>query len=137
MMKKSLFLLLAALLIQTPLWASGESPAAVEGAVTVSAEEAKALFDGEVLFVDVRKDSDWDAGRIPGAVHLDNKKGSFSESTLGAEIAKAEKVVIYCNGPKCMRSSKGSAAAVAWGFTNVYYFRDGFPAWKAAGFPVE
>lgn len=136
-MKKSLFLLLAALLIQTPVWASSESPASVDGAITVTAHEAKALFDSEVLFVDVRKDSDWDAGRIPGAVHLDNKKGAFSESALGAEIDKAEKVVIYCNGPKCMRSSKGSAAAVAWGYTSVYYFRGGFPEWKAAGFPVE
>ncbi len=136
-MRKNLFLLLAALLLQTPAWASSESPVSIDGAVTVSAQEAKALFDGEVLFVDVRKDSDWDAGRIPGAVHLDNKKGAFSESALAAEIGKAEKVVIYCNGPKCMRSSKGSTAAVAWGYTNVYYFRGGFPAWKTAGFPVE
>lgn len=136
-MKKILFLMFAATFMHAAAGSSAESPMMVEGATTVSAEEAKALFDSEVLFVDVRKDSDWDAGRIPGAVHLDNKKGVFSEATLSEEIAKAEKVVIYCNGPKCMRSSRGSASAVAWGFTNVYYFRDGFPAWKAAGYPVE
>ncbi len=136
-MKKILFLLVAAMMFHSPAWASAESPLVIDGAVTVSAEEAKALFDSEVLFVDVRKDSDWDAGRIPGAVHLDNKKGVFSEAALSAEIGKDEKVVIYCNGPKCMRSSKGCTSAVAWGFTNVYYFRGGFPEWKAAGFPVE
>ncbi len=136
-MKKILYVFLVAVFFQPAVWANGESPLKVEGATTVTAEQAKELFDGEVLFVDVRKDSDWDAGRIPGAVHLDNKKGVFSEDSLGAEIGKGEKVVIYCNGPKCMRSSKGSASAVGWGFTSVYYFRDGFPAWKAAGFPVE
>lgn len=113
------------------------SPKMIEGAITVNSAEAKSLFDQEVLFVDVRKDSDWDAGRIPGAVHLDNKKGVFSEASLSAEASKDEKLVIYCNGEKCPRSAKGCKDAVAWGFKQVYYFRDGFPAWKSAGYPVE
>lgn len=133
---KKLYLLVATLLLNTAVWAADVSPMTVEGATTVSAAEAKALFDSEALFVDVRKDSDWDAGRIPGAVHLDIK-GKFTDEALSGEIGKDEKVVIYCNGEKCMRSSKGSQEAVSWGFTNVYYFRDGFPAWKAAGYPVE
>ena len=136
-MKKILLLVLTAFFVPSSAWASAVSPTSIDGATTVTAEEAKKLFDSEVLFVDVRKDSDWDAGRIPGAVHLDNKKGVFSEDSLSAEIGKDEKVVIYCNGPKCMRSSKGCTSAVAWGFTNVYYFRGGFPEWKAAGYPVE
>ena len=53
------------------------------------------------------------------------------------EAGKDEAVVIYCNGEKCMRSSKACAQAVEWGFTNISYFRDGFPAWKAAGYPTE
>ena len=136
-MKKQLFTLFAMLFLPALSMAASVSPETIDGATTVDAAMAKKLFDEEVLFVDVRKDSDWDAGRIPGAVHLDNKKGVFSEASLSEEIGKDEKVVIYCNGPKCMRSSKGCTSAVAWGFTNVYYFRGGFPEWKAAGFPVE
>lgn len=123
--------------MNTPLWAEALSPLSVDGAKTVTTEQAKALFDEEVLFVDVRKTSDWDVGRVPGAVHLDIKKGKFNEQNLGEEITKGDKVVIYCNGAKCMRSSKGAKAAVSWGFTEVYYYRDGFPAWKLAGYPVE
>ena len=134
-MIKKLSLLIITLLINTSVWAV--SPMTVDGAVTVSAADAKALFDNGALFVDVRKSSDWDAGRIPGAVHLDNKKGKFTADALAEEIGKGDAVVIYCNGESCPRSSKGSVEAVSWGYTNVKYFRDGFPAWKAAGYPVE
>ena len=113
-----------------------DSPMTVSGANTIDTPKAKALFDQEVAFLDVRKDSDWDAGRIPGAIHIELKKKLNAESMAG-EIGKNEPVVIYCNGPSCMRSSKATAKAVGWGYTKVYYYRDGFPAWKAASYPVE
>lgn len=115
---------------------AAESPTTVEGATTVDTAKARELFDAEVAFVDTRKNSDWDAGRIPGAIHLDVKK-VLSPETLEAEVKKDEPVVFYCNGHKCLRSSKASALAVSWGWSKVYYYRDGFPAWKAAGNPVE
>jgi len=112
------------------------SPTSVDGAKSVDAAAAKALFDKGAIFIDTRKDKDWNAGRIPDAVHLDVKK-KLSEATLSKEVKKSDAVVMYCNGSSCMRSSKGSEMAVGWGYTNIYYFRDGFPAWKAAGYPVE
>lgn len=112
------------------------SPTTVDGAKTVTAAEAKALFDKGVIFVDVRSKKDWDAGRIPDAVHIELKK-VFSEETLGKAVAKDKDLVIYCNGESCLRSSKASAQAVGWGYSKVHYFRDGFPAWKAAGYPAE
>lgn len=115
---------------------AAESPENVAGATTVDAAKAKALFDSGVLFVDVRSDKDWAAGRIPDAVHIELKK-VFNEQSLGAEVKKDDPVVLYCNGHSCMRSSKAAANAVSWGFSKVHYFRDGFPAWKAAGYPVE
>jgi rhodanese-related sulfurtransferase len=116
--------------------AADVSPTEVDGATTIDVNKAKALFDSEAAFVDVRKDSDWEAGRIPGAIHMELKK-VLSADALGAEVAKDEPVVIYCNGESCMRSSEASAMAVSWGWTQVHYFRDGFPAWKSAGMPVE
>jgi len=113
-----------------------ESPVTVNGAKTVNAAEAKALFDKGVLFVDVRSNKDWAAGRIPDAVHIELKK-VFSEATLTKETKKSDPVVIYCNGVSCLRSSKASAKAVSWGFSDVYYFRLGLPSWKAAGYPTE
>lgn len=126
------------LFLTNPLIAaeSPDSPETVAGAVTVDATQAKKLFDEEVAFIDVRKDKDWTAGRVPGAIHLELKK-VFTEESLGEVVNKDDAVVIYCNGSKCLRSSQASAKAVAWGFTRVHYFRDGLPAWTAAKYPVE
>ncbi len=130
----SLFLIFA--VTGTANAGSNLAPTSVDGATTIDTAKAKALFDRGVIFVDVRKDKDWSAGRIPDAVHIELKK-VLSEKSLSKEVKKDQEVVMYCNGEKCMRSSKASAKAVAWGFGKVYYYRDGFPAWKAAGNPVE
>ncbi len=135
-MKKILLTLIIALFSTGSVLAADISSTEVSGATTIDAAQAKSMFDEGVFFVDVRKDSDWEAGRIPDAIHIELKK-VFSDATLGEEVAKDQKVVIYCNGEKCLRSSKAAAQAVGWGYSNVYYFRDGFPAWKAAGYPVE
>jgi rhodanese-related sulfurtransferase len=127
---------LVALNFCLPASAAEVSPEKIDGAVTIDTAKAKALFDQEVAFVDVRKDSDWDAGRIPGAIHLDIK-GKFNEDSLSSEVKKDEPVVMYCNGSSCMRSSEATAMAVSWGYSKAHYYRDGFPAWKSAGNPVE
>jgi len=118
------------------VYADEVSPTDIPGAKTVNTAEAKALFDEGVYFVDVRKNSDWEAGRIPDAIHIELKK-VYSDESLSAEVEKDAKVVIYCNGEKCLRSAEAVTKAVEWGFSNVFYYRDGFPAWKAAGNPVE
>jgi rhodanese-related sulfurtransferase/Flp pilus assembly protein TadD len=114
---------------------SVESPREVAGATTVDAIEAKALFDRGVSFVDVRTLVRWDLGHPPGAVLLDLKT-DFNEPNLSAVVGKDQEVVIYCQGHKCLRASRACAKAVSWGFTKVYYLRDGFPGWRAAGYPV-
>jgi len=129
----SLMLLLASLAMAADAYVS---PEAVPGAITIDTAKAKALFDHGVVFVDVRNDADWAAGRIPGAIHLELKH-VFSAETLGAVVAKDQDVIVYCNGTQCPRSSDAAIKAVAWGFTRVYYYRLGFPNWQAAGYPAE
>ncbi|MCH9053581.1 MAG: rhodanese-like domain-containing protein [Proteobacteria bacterium] len=113
-----------------------ESPLRVDGATTVDAATAKTLFDRGVHFVDVRGKDLWEAGHIPGAAYLDLFSG-FNEDNLLKVAAKGQEVVIYCAGPGCKRSGKACAKAVSWGFEKVYYFRLGYPAWRAAGFPTD
>ena len=116
--------------------AKGESPEKVPGAQTVDVKQAKALFLQGVTFVDVRNNSDWAAGRIPTAIHLELKK-VFSPKTLEKVVSKSEPVVFYCNSVKCHRAAKASKKAVSWGYQKVYYFRGGYPAWKNALEPIE
>ncbi len=112
------------------------SPEKVEGATTVDTAQAKKLFDQGVTFIDVRRTNEYEEARIPGAIGIELKH-DFNEENLAKAVGKDQPVVFYCNGPKCLRSSKASAMAVGWGWTKVYYYRDGMPAWQAAGMPVE
>ncbi len=136
-MSRFLFSVLAlALTVAPAAQAEKVSPESVPGVTTVDGAKAKALFDKGVPFIDVRNDKDFNGGRIPGAVHLDLNK-NFTADSLGKHVKKDQEVVIYCNGPSCLRSSEGSAKAKSWGYSKVYYYRLGFPDWKAAGYPVE
>jgi TolB-like protein/Flp pilus assembly protein TadD/rhodanese-related sulfurtransferase len=112
------------------------SPLEITGATTVDAAAAKALFDRGVLFVDVRGEDSWKSGHIPKSIHLPLKR-DFNKANLSAVARADREVVMYCMGPRCLLSSQACSQAVAWGFQNVYYFRDGFPGWKAAGYPIE
>ncbi|WP_135081706.1 rhodanese-like domain-containing protein [Terasakiella sp. SH-1] len=121
---------------------AAEAPMTVEGAVTVDVAKAEELFnDDAVVFVDPRKKSDFDRAHIPGAVHLDikGKSTNMTEASLSEAVGgdKTTKIVFYCNGPSCPRSANSCVKAKAWGFSNLFYFRDGIPAWEAAGLPVE
>jgi TolB-like protein/rhodanese-related sulfurtransferase len=112
------------------------SPLSVSGASSIDVHEAKQLFDAGVFFVDVRDISGRDYGYIPGSIFLDLEL-DFTEQALSDVIERDEAVVIYCAGPRCLRSSKAVGKAVSWGFTNSYYFRRGFAAWKIAGYPFD
>ncbi len=112
------------------------SPIEVAGATTVDPARAKSLFDRGVPFVDVRTVGRWEDGHIPDAVILDPEKNEFTEAALSELVAKDQEVVIYCMGPRCLRSSRACAKAVGWGFEKVYYLREGLPGWQAAGYPI-
>jgi rhodanese-related sulfurtransferase len=112
------------------------SPESVPGATTIDTSKAKEVFDKGGVFVDVRRIGEWDAGRIAGAVHLELEQ-AFNQESLGKAAGKDKPVVFYCNGAKCPRSAVACEKALGWGYSKVYYFRDGYPAWKTAGNPVE
>ena len=129
-------LVLILLLVSSRIHAEYRSPESVDGAVTTSAGQAKALYDQGVAFIDVRNPRLYARKHIPGARHLD-LKNTFSEQTLAAVVKRQEPLVIYCSGIKCRRSSRASEMAVSWGFEKVHYFRGGIVDWKNAGYPVE
>ncbi len=118
------------------VWAKAPAPLEVEGAITVSTKRAKSLMNQGVTFIDVRRATDYHSSHIQWAIHLDLKL-ALTEDSLLAVVRKNQAVVIYCNGDMCRRSALASEQAVTWGWQKVYYYRGGFPDWKAAGLPVE
>jgi hydroxyacylglutathione hydrolase len=86
---------------------------------------------GEVTVLDVRGQSEWDAGHIPGAVHL-------PLATLANrldELPRDTPLVLQCQGGG--RSSIASALLQANGFEDVTNLRGGIRGWREAGLPME
>ena len=116
-MKRIFVVLLAALLLAgcggTPAQDSQQA-----GYQQISQEDAKARMDaGEVVILDVREQSEYDSGHIPGAVLL--PVGSITAETAAAVIPDLTSDVLVC----CRsgnRSKTASAALAALGYTHVY-----------------
>lgn len=108
----------------------------VEGATKVDAAKAKSLHTEGVVFIDVRDPVDYREGHIPSAVNLELTAG-LSKESLSRLAGKDDGVVFFCFGKYCPYSAYACAKAVIWGYTRVYYFAGGFPAWKDSGYPVE
>jgi rhodanese-related sulfurtransferase len=117
------------------------SPTEVPGATTVDSNGAYSLWKERAWFIDPRKPEQYEASRIPGAINIEYDPGTpnqqLTPESLEAEVAKTDPVVFYCNAQGCDRSSWGAALAAEWGWSKVYYFREGIPGWTMAGFPVE
>lgn len=135
-MVRAIAALATCLLLVQHVQAAEEAPATVAGAKTIGAAEAKSLYDKKTLFLDARSNSDWEAGRVAGAVHLE-LKSELTKENLAKHAKPGDPIVFYCNGVKCMVSANAIEKVKPWGYTKLFYLREGFPAWKAANYPVE
>lgn len=101
---------------------------------------------GAVL-VDARIASEYADGHIQGAINIPYREKSQKATNFDAgedefKVAKlpadrGAAVVIYCNGPDCWKSFKASTVAIRAGYTNVYWYRAGFPNWASKDLPTE
>jgi rhodanese-related sulfurtransferase len=115
---------------------AAETPESIDGATTIKTAQAKKLFDDSVLFIDVRNAERFAAGHISSAINLDNYE-TMTPQTLSRLAEKNTPIVLYCDGVECGRSAVAAKQLVSWGFTKVYYYREGFPKWRDAGYPVD
>ena len=79
--------------------------------------------------VDVREDSEWEQGHLPGALHISK---SYVEQQIEAAVPDRDApVVLYCAGG--VRSLFAAQTLEQLGYTNVASMTGGFQAWKSAG----
>ena len=94
-----------------------------------------------MVFIDVSRESIWNAGHIPGAVHLSWERTGdprFSKTTLGEVAGHNDEIVLHFDDRSGVASAAWEAAhAVTWGYRKVYLFDGGAKVWKDAGYPVE
>lgn len=108
----------------------------VSGVEKITGSAIKEMLQRGVVVVDVRDAGSYGRGHIPGAFNLDLNI-ALTEKSLATLVDKNGPVVFHCWGVSCSYSAMACAKARLCGYTRVYYFDGGFPAWKAAGFPIE
>ncbi len=97
------------------------------------AETKKALDAGEKLhLVDVREESEWARGHLPGAVWMG--KGIIERDVEQMIPDKNAKIVLYCGGG--FRSALAADNLQKMGYTNVISMDGGWRGWTEAGLPT-
>ena len=92
------------------------------------------LDAGEKFFlVDVREESEYAAGHLPGAAHLG--KGIIERDIEQAIPDTTAEIVLYCGGG--YRSALAADSLQKMGYTNVISMDGGIRAWREAGYPME
>ena len=93
-------------------------------------ELAEGVARGDLAAVDVRGETEWAAGHVPGAVHI--PLGYLVDRR--AEVPRDRPVAVYCQSGG--RSAIAASLLRALGFERVVDVRGGFAAWRAQGYPV-
>jgi rhodanese-related sulfurtransferase len=99
-----------------------------------NAQEVKQQLDAKQIFalIDVREESEWAKGHLPGAIHL--SKGIIERDIENAIPAKATPIVLYCGGG--FRSALVADNLQKMGYTKVFSMDGGWHGWVDAGFPT-
>ena len=93
----------------------------------------KRLDAGEkLILVDVREESEWARGHLPGAIHLG--KGIIERDIEQKVPDHAAPLVLYCGGG--FRSALAADNLQKMGYTNVISLDGGWRDWIEANYPV-
>ncbi|MFN0182387.1 MAG: rhodanese-like domain-containing protein [Aquabacterium sp.] len=121
------------------------TPRELPGAKVVDAAGVKKLMP-VAQYIDTRTETEFKAGHVPGArlvpyvekspkdADYDAKLDQFDLARLPPD--KSTPLVFACNGAECWKSYKACRSAMAAGYTQVHWFRGGFPEWRKAGLDV-
>lgn len=118
--------------------AFADAPQTIPGTNTVDAEGVVELIMStpDLVILDNRREADYAAGHIEGAVRLIDNDITGPE-VLAAHGAHGDTpVLFYCNGLSCGRAANAAQMAVDWGYSNVHYYALGMEEWNSLGLPV-
>jgi PQQ-dependent catabolism-associated CXXCW motif protein len=136
------------------------TPATVAGAVVLDTDTAHQLWkSGEAVWIDVlpapRRPANLPESAvwmplphrdIPGSLWLpDVGRGALSPEVEGyfrdhlataTKLRKDAAIVFYCLAD-CWMSWNAAKRAASWGYTQIYWYRDGTDGWDAAKLPMQ
>jgi rhodanese-related sulfurtransferase len=93
---------------------------------------AQRLAEGAVVVLDVRPVVEYEQGHVAGARSIPIEE---LERRL-SELPSDQEIVAYCRGPYCVFADEAVMLLQQHGI-RARRLTEGFPEWRAAGFPVE
>ncbi|MBT8378232.1 MAG: rhodanese-like domain-containing protein [Ignavibacteria bacterium] len=107
-----------------------------EAPKNITLEQAFALFNDGVTFIDARDEPDYLAGYISGAINIpyydfENHKQKVEN------LSKDKPLVIYCGGTDCDLSILLANQLSKDAYKQVYIFFGGWLEWLNANYPTE
>lgn len=104
-----------------------------EDTAAVDTDELLRRLDaGETLVLDVRPDTEYAGGHLPGAVHIPLEE---LEQRL-SELPRDRDIVAYCRGQYCVLAHDAVRLLASHGLT-ARRAADGVLEWRVAGIPVQ
>ncbi len=100
---------------------------------TIADVQPRLAKEEKFHLVDVREESEFAAGHIPGAIHLG--KGVIERDIEQAIPDVDAEVILYCGGG--FRSVLAADNLKKMGYTNITSMDGGWRAWVGAGLPAE
>jgi hydroxyacylglutathione hydrolase len=110
-------------------WQRSDRPLEQVAHTTIPAVAA-GIATGAVSVVDVRGAAEWDAGHVPGALHV--PLGALRDRV--AELPRDRPLVVHCQGGG--RAAIAASVLLAAGFSNVAEMRGGMTGWRRDGHDV-
>jgi len=89
--------------------------------------------DKQFVLVDVREESEWAKGHLPGAVHLG--KGVIERDIEQRVPDTNQEIILYCGGG--FRSALAADNLQKMGYRNVKSMDGGWRGWTERGLPTE
>ncbi len=107
----------------------------------ISLEQAYELFVSGAVFIDSRREVEYNENHVLGAVHLESemitsgRAGSTLDQLLSYGTDQA--LVIYCYGGDCDSAENTAMQLIKLGFTNIRIMHASFDEWRKAGYETE
>jgi len=97
-------------------------------------DELKARMDKQesLTLIDVREESEFSAGHIPGSLHV--SKGVIERDIEGMVPDADQEILLYCGGG--FRSALSADNLQKMGYRNVISVDGGWRAWTDANYPT-
>lgn len=93
-----------------------------------------ALDEGRATVIEVLMPKEYEAGHIPGAIHV-------HFATIGGKarelFEKDRMIVTYCHNESCRASRIAAQKLQSLGYSQAYHYPGGKDAWVNAGYPLE